>query len=324
MKPIALFISSLILVSQVSAQTLSHADREALLEKLEALSAGADARVDDRFRSAINAYRSAAANDQAALELHLKCIEKVNFKDQHRKEADFREWKRKEDEKLSTSNLGYALRLQINWLSLTLRAASAKTKRDSLLPEVQQLVDAIVRDADKLKAHQQLLNQSVTSSFFARAYDINTVKVDNWPLAPGDLEKIYDQILLPPHRNPERVAALRAGWIKRIQQEIALKEVWEGNEESGKKNGEDGEKKKIGTADALRSPEFELFMAEELPELQWKMEVDLFKNGDEKTSSLNMLAHLEKFITHKSAPAWAGELDKLLNPKKPGEGTPAP
>lgn len=322
MKPITVFISALILFAQATAQELSPADREALLEKLEALRASADSKVDERFRTAISAYRSAAANDQDALELHLKCIEKVNFEDQHRKNADFREWKRKEDEKLSTPGLGYALRLQLTWLTLSLRAASEKTDRNSLLPEVQQFIDTIVRDAEKLTNHRQVLSQAVNSSYFARAYDINAIKVENWPLSPANLEQIYEQVLLPPHRTPERVAALRAGWTKRIQQQIALKEVWAGAEANPNRKGEPDEKKKIGTVDALRSPEFELFMSEELPELQWKMELDLFNNGDQKNAALKMLAHLEKNIAHKSARGWAQEFDKLLNPKKP-EAAPA-
>ncbi len=324
MKPAAVFISALILISQVTAQELSPEDREALLEKLEALRTSADSKVDERFRMAISAYRAAASNDQDALDLHLKCIEKVNFEDQHRKNADFREWKRKEDEKLSTSGLGYALRLQLTWLTLTLRAASEKTDRNTLLPEVQQFIDTIVRDAEKLTPHRQLLSQAVNSSFFARAYDINAIKVENWPLSPANLEQIYEQVLLPPHRTPERVAALRSGWMKRLQQEIALKEVWAGTEPPPNRKGEPAEKRKIGTVDALRSPDFELFMAEQLPELQWKMEVDLFKNGDQKNASLKMLAHLEKNIAHKSARGWAEEFDKLLNPKKPEAETLVP
>lgn len=308
MRALVMLLVPLLVTSPAGAQILSPADREALLEKLEALRANADSKVDERFRTAINAYRAASASDQAALDLHMNCIEKVNFKDQHRKNSEFRDWKRREGDKLSAPGLGLALRLQLSWLTLTLRAASEKTDRETLLPEVQQIMDAIVRDADKLKDHKEVLNQSASSSFFARAYDLGSIKVEDWPLAPGQLGQIYDQILLPPHRRPDRLAALRAGWTKRIQQEMALQESWAGAEDNGGK--------RIGTAAALRSPAYELFVSEVLPELQWQMELDLFRSGDEKTAALKMLAHLEKNIGHKSARAWAEEFSELLNPTK--------
>ena len=306
MRALAIVWTSLLVISPAGAQTLSSADREALLEKLDDLRANADSRVDERFRMAIAAYRAASASDQAAAEFHLDCIEKVNFKDQRKKNSEFREWKRKEAEKLSAPGLGLALRLQLNWLALTLRAASQKADRESLLPEVQQIMDAIVRDAEKLKEHQQILNQAVNSSFYAKAYDLGNINVERWPLAPGQLGQIYDQILLPPLRKPDRVAALRAGWTKRIQQEMAIKESWTA--------ASDPASKKIGTADALRSPAYELFLADTLPELQWQMELDLFKSGDEQAAALRILSHLEKNIGHKSARAWAAEFSKLLNP----------
>jgi hypothetical protein len=221
MRALAIVWGSLFVMSTAGAQTLSSADREALLERLEALRANADSKVDERFRMAIAAYRAASASDQAALDFHLDCIEKVNFKDQRRKNSDFRDWKRNEAEKLSVPGLGLALRMQLSWLTLTLRAASQKADRESLLPEVQQIMDAISRDAEKLKDHRQILNQPVNASFFAKAYDIGNINVERWPLAPGQLGQIYEQILLPPHRKPDRVTALRAGWTKRIQQEMA-------------------------------------------------------------------------------------------------------
>ena len=316
MRALAIVWSSLLVVSPAWAQTLSSTDREALLERLEALRASADSMVDERFRMAITAYRAASASDQAAADFHLDCIEKVDFKDQRKKNSDFREWKRKEAEKLSAPGLGLAQRLQLNWLTLTLRATSKKTDRESLLPEVQQIMDAIVRDADKLKEHQQVLNQPVNSSFYAKAYDLGGINADRWPLAPGQLGQIYDQILLPPLRKPDRVDSLRAAWTKRIQQEMALQDAWAG--------APDPASKKLGTAAAMRSPAYELFVAETVPELQWQMELDLFKCGDEQAAALRILSHLEKNIGHKSARKWAEQFNLLLNPAEKTAVPPAP
>jgi hypothetical protein len=316
MRTLALLVGSLLAISPARAETLSSADREALLEKLDTLRKNAESKVDERFRLAIAAYNAAAGSDQAAAEFYLNCTEKVDFKDQRKKNSDFREWKRKEAEKLSAPGLGLALRLQLRWLILTLRAASEKADRDSLLTGAQEIVDAISRDAEKLKDHQQILNQSVTSSLFAKAYDLGEVAVDDWPMAPGQTALIYDQILLPPLRKPARLEALRAAWIRRIQQEMAIQEFWSAADEAGGR--------KAGGAAFARSPQYERFVAEAVPALQWQMELDLFKNGDERGAALRMLAHLEKHINHKSAREWSRTFQQILNPEKKTAEVPAP
>jgi hypothetical protein len=126
----------------------------------------ADSKVDARFRMAIAAYREAMSTDDAAMDFYLKCIEKVNFEDQQRKNADFREWKRREGDKLSEQGFRLALRYQLRWLILTLRAASEKPGPPGSSPEAQEIVDSIFRDAAKLGEHGQTLSQPVTSTIF--------------------------------------------------------------------------------------------------------------------------------------------------------------
>jgi hypothetical protein len=304
----------LLALSQARAQTLSAADREALLERLEKMREDATSKVDARFRAAIAAYMNAVGSDEAAMELHLNCVRKVDFEDQQKKDSDFREWKRKQADKLSAPGRGLALRLQLRWLILTLRAASPKAERTQLIPSVQEIVDAIARDSDKLKRHRDLLSQAVTSSAFARAYEITGVEVENWPLSPSSTAEIYDQILLPPLRRPDRLEALRSAWIRRIQSEIASQQATVGDDNSGdRKNGE-----------TSRVNDYQRFMAETLPDLQWQMEIDLFKNGDEQAASMRMLSHLERYLSHKSSRKWADELKNILNPPPVLDDAPPP
>ena len=167
-----LLVCAAISLNSARADALSDADRESLLENLEKLRESANAKVDARFRVALAAFREAIGSDDAAIELYLNCMEKVNFEDQQKKPADFREWKRKEAEKLSDPGLRLALRQQLRWLVLTLQAASEKADRAKLAVDAQEIVDSILRESGKLKNQQAILNQAVTSSVFARAYDI--------------------------------------------------------------------------------------------------------------------------------------------------------
>lgn len=307
MKPCLMcLILAFTLLSPARAQTLSPADREALLEKLEKMCEAANSKVDARFRAAIAAYTNALGSADATMDLHLNCIQKVDFQDQQKKESEFREWKRREADKLNAPERGLALRLQLRWLVLTLRAASPKTDRDQLLPSVQEIADIIARDAERLRSQREILQQSVTSSAFARAYEITGVNVENWPMSLSNIAEIYEKILLPPLRSPGQLEALRAAWVRRIQAEIAIAQPSVGNEGgSGRKNG----------GSQSRSNDYQRFMTETVSELQWQMEMDLFRHGDQQGAAMRMLSHLEKYVGHKSAGKWRDELKNILSPQ---------
>jgi hypothetical protein len=295
--PIALAISALAL-SSARADQLTDADREALLENLEKLRSDAYSRQDGKFRVALAAYRAAMVDDAQAMELYLKCIEKVNYSDNDRKSQDFREWKRKEAEQLADPALRSALRYQLSWLVLTLQAAADEPNLPKLRAEAESLIESIFRNAQSLASQEQLLSQSVIASVFARAYDIKQVKIENWPLAPAQLAEIYEQLIFPAHRSPDRIATLRTAWIKRIMQETARREFW-----GGKKGPS--------------APEFERYLAEILPQMQWNMEKDLFTYGDQSGAAVRMLAHIEKYIAHPRAREWGEEFKALLTPTAP-------
>lgn len=285
------------------SQVLSDTDREALLERLTKLQEEAASRVDARFRTAIAAYRSAMSSDEQTFQLYLNCVEKVDFEDEKRKAADFREWRRKEAERLSDAGLRRALRHQLRWLILTLQAASEDPDRAALANSAREIVNAIFDDAEKMAGQQQILGQSVTGSVFARAYEISHVQVENWPMSPTQLSQVYDQVLLPSLRATRQTASLRNAWMKRIEQEGAMREHWP---------RENRERGRVGMAANMRSPEYEKFIADEVPQLMWEMETDLFKHGDQSGAATRMLAHLEKYIGHRSAKGWADQFRELL------------
>ncbi|MEY4569766.1 MAG: hypothetical protein RLZZ398_1205 [Verrucomicrobiota bacterium] len=303
-----LLVCTALCLNNARAEILSDADRESLLENLEKLRESANSKVDARFRVALAAYREAIGSDDAAMELYLNCIEKVNFEDQQKKSTDFREWKRSQAEKLADPGLRLALRQQLRWLVLTLQAASEKADRTKLVVEAQDIVDSIFHESEKLKNQESILSQAVTSSVFARAYDINSEKLEKWPLSPIQLDQLYGQVLLPPYRKSSRLAGLRATWIKRIQQEGAKIEHWSENDRNPK------EEKRIGMASGMQSPAYEKFLAETQPSLQWEMETDLFRHGDESGAAVRMLAHLEKNLAHPAAREWGKQFEALLKP----------
>jgi len=323
-----LLAGSVFLIHSIHAETLSDADREALLDNLEKLKENVESKSDGRIRTAIAAFRSAMGSDDAAKELYLNCTKRVNFEDQQRKAQDFREWERRESERISGPGFAGALRLQLRWLVLTLEAAPEKADRSKLLGEAQQVVDGIFSNSEKLKGQEATLLQPVTSTVFARAYEVSHVKADGWPLSPVQLEEVYSQLFLPPLRKPSSLPELRATWLKRIQQESAKAEYLSIGQ--GGQGGQRGERddRRGGAGDTAQAAAYAKFLEETVPKLQWEMEVDMFRSGDESGAAVRMLAHLQKYIAHPSAREWGQQFKDLLKPKAStplkAEDDPAP
>lgn len=314
MQTLAAFLCAVALISVARAESLSVADRAALLENLEKLRETADSKVNTRFRMAMTAYREAIASDEAVIDFYLKCTEKLNFTDQKKKPSEFREWKHDQGNRLTDPAFKIALRCQLQWLILTLRAYPEKVAIESLAPDAQDIIDGIFNNADRLKTQEQTLNQPVTSTVFAKVFEIAGPEKKKWPLTPVDLAAVYDQVIFPAFRTPSRLDQLRAAWIKRIKQEETKFEIWQ---EPAKPD------KRIGMASA-RSSEYQKFIEEVVPELRWSMEMDLFNNGDESGAAKRMLAHIEKHLNHKSSSTWGEAFKNLLLPKPtaaPATGT---
>jgi len=321
MRILAIVICTALTISGVRAEALSAADREALLENLEKLRDAATAKVDARFRIAMNAYRDALASDEATMDLYLKCYDKVNFEDQQKDKAAFLIWKRQDDVKAKLNDPGFkmALKIQLRWLILTLQASSEKANMKLIGAEGLEVVDGVFQAADKLRGQEPELAQAVTSTVFAKAYEVGHADKENkWPLSPIQLEAFYGSIVLPPLRSPERVETLRAAWNKRIQQEMIKVEAWGGSRgrvnpnPKGKGHGEKIDHKTVAPD---KSPEYERFITETLPDLQWQMEMDLFRSGDEGGAAKRMIRQIQSHPEHRSCRSWSEDFKNLLKPK---------
>jgi hypothetical protein len=307
--PLACF-TLLLSLGNIFAAPLTQADREALLDDLEKMREAADSRVDERYRTALNSFRSAMSSSEKALELYLNCVEKVDFEEQKKTNQEFREWKRKEEGRLSRPAFRTALRYQLSWLVLTLQANSKKPDRPKLLADAATSLSALFADAKELAKEQKTLEEEVTSTVFARAYKVEHAKAEKWPLSPVAIDKIFNDILLPPLRNPERLPALKEAWLRRIQLETLKREFWSGGGQ-GTNGPESGP-----------NPETTKFLTDERPKLQWEMEKDLFKSGDESGAAVRMLAHIQNNLTHPSAREWGQEFKTLLAPDAPAAKAP--
>ena len=90
----------------------------------------------------------------------------------------------------------------------------------------------------------------------------------------------------------------------------------------GKGKGEKPDHKPPVAPDS--TPEYERFVNETLPDLEWQMELDLFRHGDEAGAAKRMLKQIQNHPDHKSCHAWTEEFANLLKPKPPAPAAAAP
>jgi hypothetical protein len=287
----------------VQADTLSEADREALIEKLDNLRDTAKEKAMSKIGSASTAFKAGMASDEAALDLYLKCIEKVEFEDRKRSSQEFREWKRRQEDRLKEDGLGRCLRHQLRWLVLSLEAAEANGKFGPLAPRASEALSSIFDNPQQFEGNVGALREPVTNTVFARAYGLGGAKVENWPLSPLDISQVFSQVIFPPLRKDAKFDTLREQWARRIRYEGVVLEYWTGDKKNAKAADE-------------RSPEMEKFVSETVPDLKWQMEEDLYKSGDQKHSAINMLEHLEANLAHPKVRDWAERFRNLIDPAK--------
>lgn len=303
MKLFVVFFAFLSLLP-LRADPLTQADIEELRERLKAIQEGANGFVDARFKSAVDAYRAALVSDDAAIELYEKCIEKVNFTEQQRKTQDFRNWKRDNEERLKSPAFKQALRHQLNWLLLTLKAAARPEEVTSLGPQASEVLNAIFVHIREIAAEAKMLEAPVTSSVFAKAYELGPLKLENWPTSPMQVGEIYNTIIMPSLRNSGKIPSLTAAWDSRIKMEGAKIEFL---------SGKAVEVSALSKSDHY-SPEMVHFIEEIVPDLAWKKEMDLFKAGDQRAAALRMVNHIKTNLTHAKATEWISQFQEAIEP----------
>lgn len=303
-----IFIFSIGILSSITScliaapEVLTDKDREDFSEKLEAIKNRSDSRVGGIQRNAIKDYRAAIKSDTETMKLYLKCYEKVLYIDQGRKTGDFREWKRRNKERLNSKSLRMALRYQLAWLLLSIEASHKQDDLSDFSARAVKHLGHVFENADTLKDHRSMLSADAVNSVFAKAYKLN-LKVKGWPKSALDISGVYERIVMPPMREGAQFDALRAAWKQRITFEGLKIEKWAHRPKSS------GVKK-----DPNDTPEIEKFLTETKPQMLWNMEKDCFNAGNERQASLNMLLHIENKITHPEAPTWIKELQVLIKP----------
>ena len=263
------------------------------LDRVEGIVTGK--RLEGR-RSAVDSFRRAAASEKDAYEFYLACAKQIEFDQQGKSSTEFRDWKERQEANLKRPSRMAVMRLQLQYLVLTLRVAEGEPPL-KVLPEVETFLASIVSNVENLEGDLGTLQkENVLNTPFAKAYELDqSIKMENWAYLAGHIGQVYEKFVLPTLResHPELVAA---AWDRRIHLETQLIKVT---------------KKEDAVA-------LEKFGNENLPRLQWRRAEDIFKVGQQQEASLAMLKLLSDHSEHPDASDWIDGFRKLLAPPEPG------
>lgn len=292
--------------ASMAGDELTPLEKKQALEKLDDLRKKAGGFRSGRLGVAIQAYQTAVASNDAAMDLYLKCLEKVRFSEGEGSGNNFREWKRQNKDRLADANLRTALRHQLRWLLLGLQYGDQEPNAEVSAKASQALRD-IFADAKDLASQVGILREGVFHSVFAQAYDIGEYTPRGWPNSPLPASTIFETLILPPLRTSATLAGLRSAWTARIEMEAREIEMEparnRGPAMPGRRNNDNRDQVEA---------RLERFLTERRPDLLWAMQVDLFQAGAQKDAVEQMLVTIEGHLGHRKALDWAADLHGLL------------
>ena len=276
--------------------------------------------------SQIAILKEAMSGNEKAFNFWLDCKKEQDFDMKGRTATEFSEWKRTQI-KTSGTNDAFcaALRLQIHFLMLAVLHSHAETpaqvadvaagavayvdfltgfceKEENLAKSIMNSIMKTGADPDeavtaenlqetlaKVREAASALGSDVLDSIFARHLRLDG-SVKSRPDAAanaGNIDQIYDRLILAPLIEKKDAAGLAAAWNRRIEQTTRV-------------------------AKATRVDEIEAEYAQvKVPAMKFAMYRDQWNAGQQKPAAAGMMSLISAHPTHKDSNDWLEDLKSL-------------
>lgn len=278
--------------------------------------------------TALAKFRSAMSSESAAVSLYLECYKLENFDRKDLKQADFMEWRDRNEARFKDDNFSKGLLLQLEYLVLTIQAQNVKEQKDmgGLVSALQAFMAKAITEVQATMKHTAsgavepkdagtkgatqgrrgggggqgqglgggsplatMLRQPVKGTDFCRAYLLDDhLTRREWEYSPLNIGGIYDSVIFPYYVS-EKPTELAAQWDARINAEMALNKA------------------------SRSETEFSLYFQETNPRLLWAKNNYLLANN---INTLNALADMLKIIqanpNHADAVNWLGQFKTIM------------
>ena len=295
MKFIYLVALGLFISSSLSAQSSSFSSNEKfkMLKDIDVIKQQVSKSRKDFTNAANSAFFTASSSTTSTYNFYLKCYKEINFTRKGVPESDYRDWKLKNRDYLSSKEHSIVRRLQLKFLLITLEAATISEKKygEKIIPELIALMDNCLSIYSTLGEAKNELHSEATDSVFTKVYNIqpSLKRLVNWPRSPMDFSDIYEFTILPAFRNSGRIEELKAAWNKRISQEITL----------------------VLAIDNFEAERY--FNINILPNLKWAKYLDMLRAGDERNALISMVNLISNNTRHPRIDRWLYEIEGYIS-----------
>jgi hypothetical protein len=325
-----LFLSASLLHAQQPLRDAAPPDSSQILQALRMIRDQQLKQKKAQREKALRDVQAAGASPSVAAASWEDAVRQVQFEGMPKEGAAFREWREGQGDALSAKECQTALQLYFRWLALTLHRANGATIRE-LLPNVVQYTKDLQADQlaiedleERMKReeeaaqdgkrgarekrqedqstkrmHDDILLQPLQGSPPVKALGIDEfLDAEAWEMNPGNLDGIFQSIILPELRalNDARVLEY---WDMKIKRE-----------------GEKAQKTK-------RAFDLDKFNNERRPQLLWNKAHEYANLGLRNRAVTETFMVLKTYPTHPNASNWIADIELLLSPE-PAPSAPAP
>lgn len=269
-------------------KTMTEDQKVQVMELLKTLQNANMSRKMKVIAEGISALTPAASNESEAMALFERCYKKKEFDDnENKKDKDWREWKTKNKEKLNSAANKRALRYQVRWALVTLKAAMEPEETydpAKYAPQAIAILSEVMRDTKVLEEASGPYNGSVINGSIGQVYELGGCKQQGWPDNIMDPFRVIEALILAPSRDKGDVSSMRKGWTNLIaMQKIKMDAEEKAAAAQGDNNGPGGNNGRRGGQGFRRNIE------NNIENLYWLCELDCYRAGDEMTSTANMV-----------------------------------
>lgn len=281
---------------------------------------------------ALQQAQAAASNPSAAQELWEDAVRGTQFNGATKEAAQFRAWKDQEGDALKEPECVVALRLYFNWLAITLQKSSGVSVRD-LMPAIINHTKEASADKTAMTAFEEAskkgremdasgkhgMNRKRTDAQVKAMHDrilqglggsvvVTWLKIGDllndaakpkvgeqggWEMSPGNVDGIFERIILPELR-AEKDPRILEYWDMKLRSEA-----------------EAATKAKLAF-------EVEKFNTIRRPQLLWSRAQDVNAIGQKNRAITEMFTVIKTYPMHPEVASWIATLETILaTPKTP-------
>jgi len=259
---------------------------ESVLKELHKIKGTRETSLKTQLYQIYQTVNAASLNGSEAMDLYLQAEFSTQFNGESRDKIQFIDWKKKQSDKLKSKSFKESLRLYLSYLALTLEN-SMGTKIENLIPSLLNYTTQVSSEIEFLDDGNELMKNPLDKSLIVSYLGVTLTPQANWVNTPGNLDDIFQKVILPEFRLKENPLAIEY-WNSQIERESEASQY----------------DKRLFQADQ--------FATIRKPTLFWNKAREYYLIGQKNRGITEMLAVIKAYPTHPDASAWAAKLEEYI------------